>query len=409
MKILFVHQNFPGQYKHLAPALARDPLNQVIAIRQGSDDMWQGIQVAGYQVQAQPGSVHPYLSDLHVKVIRAEAVTARAWRLKQDGFSPDVIVAHPGWGEPLFLKQVWPAARLGLYCEFFYDLEGSDVGFDPEFPSRLPPLPEACRLQIKNANQVLAFEDAQRGLSPTQWQKSRYPERLARHIDVIHDGIDTQALCANPDVSMQLNGQRTLTRKDEIITFVSRNLEPYRGYHQFLRALPDLLRRRPNARVMIVGGSGVSYGAEPPAGTTWRTLCWDEVKDQVDASRVHFLGNLPYNHFVQLLQLSSVHVYLTYPFVLSWSLLEAMSLECAIVASATAPVIEILEHEKTSLLVDFFKPGELADSVCRLLDDKALAAQLGRAARQRVVADFDLQTVCLPKQIEWVSELASLP
>lgn len=406
MNILFVHQNFPGQYKHLAPALARDPNNHVVAMRLGSDVFWQGMQVIGYQVPSPPPSVHLYLSDLQVKVIRAEAVAARAWLLKKDGFSPDVIVAHPGWGESLFLKQVWPAARLGLYCEFFYGVEGTDVDFDPEFPARLEPLPEACRLQMKNANQLLAFESASRGLSPTHWQKGRYPKRIADAIDVVHDGIDTQALRANPGVSMRLNGQRTMTRKDEIITFVSRNLEPYRGYHQFLRSLPDILKQRPNARVMIVGGDSVSYGAAPPNGTTWRALFWDEVKDRLDPSRVHFVGHLPYEQFVQLLQLSTVHVYLTYPFVLSWSLLEAMSMECAIVASSTAPVMEVLEHERTSLLIDFFKPDELTAAVCRLLDDKVLSAHLGQAARKRVVSDFDLQTVCLPRQIEWISRLA---
>lgn len=406
MNILFVHQNFPGQYKHLAPALARNPLNRVVAMRLGVDTFWQGIQVIGYQVPPQAGAVHLYLSDLQVKVIRAEAVAARALLLKKDGFIPDIILAHPGWGETLFLKQIWPTARVGLFCEFFYGVQGTDVDFDPEFPSRLEPLPEACRLQMKNANQLLAFESADRGLSPTQWQKGRYPQRLADAIDVIHDGIDTQALRANPDVSMQLNGQRTLTRTDEIITFVSRNLEPYRGYHQFLRALPDILKQRPNARVMIVGGDSVSYGAAPPNGKTWRALFWDEVKDRLDTSRVHFVGHLPYEQFVQLLQLSTVHVYLTYPFVLSWSLLEAMSMQCAIVASSTAPVIEVLEHKTTALLVDFFKPDELTAAVCRLLEDKDLSAHLGQAARKRVVSDFDLQTVCLPGQIEWVSRLA---
>lgn len=406
MNILFVHQNFPGQYKHLAPALARNPLNRVVAMRLGADVFWQGIQVIGYQLPSPSPSAHLYLSDLQVKVIRAEAVAAKAWLMKKGGFSPDVIVGHPGWGETLFLKQVWPAAGLGLYCEFFYGVEGTDVDFDPEFPARLEPLHEACRLQMKNANQLLAFESAGRGLSPTHWQKGRYPKRIADAIDVVHDGIDTQALRAYPGVSMQLNGQRTLTRNDEIITFVSRNLEPYRGYHQFLRAIPDILKRRPNARVIIVGGDSVSYGAAPPTGTTWRALFWDEVKDRLDTSRVHFVGHLPYDQFVQLLQLSTVHVYLTYPFVLSWSLLEAMSMECAIVASSTAPVVEVLEHERTSLLIDFFKPDELTAAVCRLLDDKILSAHLGKAARKRVVSDFDLQTVCLPRQIEWVSHLA---
>ncbi|CAN1566973.1 RfaG Glycosyltransferase [Burkholderiaceae bacterium] len=377
-------------------------------MRMGVDAVWQGVQVFGYQVKTKTTPTHALLTDMQAKVLRAEALAQRAQALKQSGYTPDVIVAHPGWGETLFVKQVWPSARLGLYAEFFYRPDGADVGFDPEFASAQDPLSNACRLRMKNANQLLAFDEAQRCISPTQWQKSTYPEKWAQHIDVIHDGIDTELLRPNPEVSMQLNGRQTLTRADEIITFVNRNLEPYRGYHQFVRALPELLHKRPNARVMIVGGKDVSYGALPPKGRTWREIFWNEVKDQVDVSRVHFLGHMPYPDFVKLLQLSSVHVYLTYPFVLSWSLLEAMSVQCAIVASHTAPVLDVLEDEQSALLVDFFKPSELVRAVCRLLDDKALATRLGSTARAHAVEHFDLRTVCLPQQIQWVHALAQM-
>ena len=408
MKILFIHQNFPGQFKHLAPALAKDSGHEVAAMRMGVDAVWQGVQDFGYQVKTKTTSTHSLLTDLHAKVLRAEALAQRALELKQSGYTPDVIVAHPGWGETLFVKQVWPTASLGLYAEFFYSQDGADVGFDPEFPSAQDPLSNACRLRMKNANQLLALDEAQRCVSPTQWQKSTYPEKWAQHIDVIHDGIDTELLRPNPVVTMQLNGQQNLTREDEIITFVNRNLEPYRGYHQFMRALPELLRQRPKARVMIVGGQDVSYGALPPKGKTWREIFWNEVKDQVDTSRVHFLGHMPYPDFVKLLQLSSVHVYLTYPFVLSWSLLEAMSVQCAIVASNTAPVMDVLEHEHSALLIDFFKPSELVQSVCRLLEDKVLASHLGAAARAHAVSSFDLRNICLPQQMQWVQSLASI-
>ena len=376
-------------------------------MRMGADAVWQGVKVYGYKIQNQATSSYPLLADLHTKVLRAEALAQRAQELKLQGYTPDVIVAHPGWGETLFIKQVWPEARVGLYAEFFYHQDGADVGFDPEFPPAKNALNNACRLRLKNANQLLAFDDAQRFISPTQWQKSTYPEKWTQQIDVIHDGIDTEVLKPNPEVVMQLNGRQTLTRADEIITFVNRNLEPYRGYHQFIRALPELLRQRPNARIMIVGGQGVSYGALPPKGRTWREIFWNEIKDQVDVSRVHFLGHMDYPDFVKLLQLSSAHVYLTYPFVLSWSLLEAMSVQCPIVASNTAPVLEVLEHERSALLVDFFQPSDLVQAVCRLLDDKALATQLGAAARAHAVQYFDLHTVCLPKQVQWVQSLAN--
>ncbi len=328
------------------------------------------------------------------------------FNLREAGFSPDVILAHPGWGEALLLKEVWPKARLALFCEFHYRAEGGDVGFDPEFPPTADAFSTAARLKLKNANQLLSLEEACRGLSPTRWQRSQYPERLQAMIDVIHDGIDTQVLRPDPAVRMTLNRELTLTRDDEIITFVNRNLEPYRGYHVFMRALPALLARRPRARVIIVGGNEVSYGAAPPAGTSWRQLFFDEVRERIDTRRVHFVGKLPYPDFVRLLQLSAAHVYLTYPFVLSWSLLEAMSVGCAIVASRTPPVEEVLEHGRTGLLVDFFDRDALTDSVCALLEDRSLAAKLGAAARAEVVDAYDLRTRCLPAQIAWVQALA---
>lgn len=406
MNLLFVHQNFPGQFKHLAPSFARQGQHRVLALRPGQDvPDWQGVQVAGYSLEGKVPAPHRWLSDLQVKVMRGEAAARRAVTLRDAGFVPDVIVGHPGWGETLFLKDVWPSARLGLYCEFSYALQGRDVGFDPEFPSQLDPLADAARLRLKNANHLLSFEEADAGLSPTAWQRSTYPARMAEKITVVHDGIDTRQLCPNPDVSLLLKDQQTLTRQDEIITFVNRNLEPYRGYHQLARALPELLRRRPQARVMIVGGSELSYGAAPPSGQNWRQIFWDEVKDQVDTSRVHFLGRLPYNVFVSLLQLSSAHIYLTYPFVLSWSLLEAMSIACPIVANRVGPVTEVLTHEQSGLLVDFFDRQALVDEVCHLLDDKPLAARLGANARALVQARFDLQDVCLPAQRAWVEGL----
>ena len=407
MKILFVHQNFPGQYKHLAPALAAEPGNTVVALHLGRDTRWGAIRVAGYQVAPQPAvrGVHPWLRDLNVKMLRAEAAGRRAIELREAGFTPDVILAHPGWGEALLLKEVWPRARLALFCEFYYHAEGGDVGFDPEFPSTPDSFASAARIKFKNANQLLSFEDACRGLSPTQWQRSQYPGRLQPMIDVIHDGIDTQALRANRGVKMTLNKQLTLTRSDEIITFVNRNLEPYRGYHVFMRALPEILSRRPRARVILVGGNDVSYGARPPAGKSWRDIFLDEVRDRLDLSRVHFVGKLRYPDFVQLLQLSAAHVYLTYPFVLSWSLLEAMSVGCPIVASQTAPVEEALEHRENALLFDFFDRRGLADAVCALLEDRALGERLGAAARTSVVERYDLHTRCLPAQLEWVRGL----
>lgn len=409
MKSLFIHQNFPGQFRFLAPALAQRG-HAVVAMTMQSlrAQLWQGVRLLSYGVKrgTTPG-VHPWISDFETKVIRAEACFRAALQLREQGFDPDVIIAHPGWGESLFLKDVWPEAKLGIYCEFYYHAQGADVGFDPEFPPQ--DVGDACRLRLKNLNNMLHFEQADAGLSPTRWQASTFPAPFRERIRVVHDGIDTEALAPDPTARLTLNDSLALSRDDEIITFVNRNLEPYRGYHIFMRALPELLARRPHARVLIVGGDGVSYGARPAESASWKEQFIAEVRPQIrdaDWQRVHFLGNLPYPSFIQVLRISSVHVYWSYPFVLSWSLLEAMSLGCAIVASDTAPVREVIRHDETGHLVGFFETQGLVDAVCDLLDDAPARERLGAAARAFVQAGYDLKRVCLPAQLDWVERLA---
>jgi glycosyltransferase involved in cell wall biosynthesis len=409
MKILFIHQNFPGQFKFLAPALVKQGHTVVAMTMQKAEAKeWQGVKLVRYS--ANRGSalkVHPWVSDFETKIIRAEACLRAALTMKARGFAPDVIIAHHGWGESLFLKEVWPNAKLGIYCEFYYHPHGGDVGFDPEFPITDPD-GDACRLRLKNLNNLLHFETADAGISPTHWQASTFPEPFRSKITVVHDGIDTQAVAPEPKVHLTLNGNLTLTKQDEVITFVNRNLEPYRGYHVFMRALPEILKRRPNARVLIVGGDDVSYGARPENGQKWKDIFAAEVRPQIsdaDWARVHFLGNIAYQHFIPLLQLSTVHVYLTYPFVLSWSLLEAMSVGCAIVASNTQPLREAIRHDETGRLVGFFDVEGLANEVCALLDDPASRHRLGANARAFAQANYDLKNVCLPRQLEWVEGL----
>lgn len=414
MKILFIHQNFPAQFKHLAPVLARNPANQVMAMIAQKTELreWQGVKLIPYRFQrGTTPNVHPWVSDFETKTIRGEACFRAALELRRSGFTPDVIVTHPGWGESLFLKDVWPSAKLGMYCEFFYQAQGLDVGFDPEFPPKDEG--DACRLRLKNLNNLVHFRIADAGISPTHWQASTFPEDFRQRITVIHDGIDTTSITPNPHVNLTTNGasgSHVLTKEDEVITFVNRNLEPYRGYHIFMRALPALLKRRPNARVLIVGGDDVSYGARAPAGQKWKDIFINEVRPLItddDWGRVHFFGNIPYHHFIPLLQLSTVHVYLTYPFVLSWSLLEAMSVGCAIVASNTQPLREAIEHDQTGRLVNFFDTNQLTDEICALLDDPETRSRLATNAREFAVSHYDLHSICLPKQLQWIDALAS--
>lgn len=407
MRILFIHQNFPGQFRHLAPALAAQG-HEVLALSVNRPAVsLPGVKVLMHQptsFQGSGGNEDASLLELRNKIARGESVARVLGRLKQEGFNPDLVYAHSGWGEAFYIKDVFPDTKLLVYAEYFYQSAGGDSHFDPEF-SR-PSESASHRLQTKNLHLMHALVHADRGLSPTQFQRDRHPALLRNNIEVIHDGIDTQ--CFAPSATAQVtlrNAGLTLRAEDEVITFVARELEPYRGYHVFMRALPEILARRPKAHVVIVGGSGTSYGAAPAPGTTWRQIFYSEVAARIDAQRVHFVGKLPHTVLTELMQISSAHVYLTYPFVLSWSMMEAMSIGCLIVGSDTAPVREQITHGKNGILVDFFDPKALAEAVAHALEKRADLQPLRTAAREHIVAHHDLASICLPAQLALISRL----
>lgn len=406
MNVLFIHQNFPGQYKHLAPALAADPTNRVVAMHmQPNLPSQANIQtVCSTAGRSNTPGIHPWLQEIDTKLIRGEASLQAALSLRQQGFRPDVVCAHPGWGEALFVKDVWPEARLLNFFEFYYHASGHDVGFDPEFPM---PEDDPYRLRIKNLNNLLALEACDAGLSPTNYQRGVHPTEFQHKIRVIHDGIDTDTVRPNPDASITLRQAGiTLTRQDKVVTFVNRNLEPYRGWHIFARALPEILTRDPKAHILIVGGDDVSYGARPADGVSYKQRFLGEINGQLDMRRVHFLGHIPYPAFLAVLQLSSAHVYLTYPFVLSWSMLEAMSTGALVIGSRTPPVQEVIQHGENGLLVDFFSASEVAAAVAEVLSSADRMQAIRNKARQTVLERYDLKRICLPRQLALVEGLA---
>ena len=400
MKLLFIHQNFPGQFRHLAAAFAAQDGVQVVAI--GDHANVAGlpapprIERLSYSPARAPApGVHPYLRNVEAAVLRGQAVVRQALALRQRGFAPDLICVHAGWGEGLYLRDVFPASRILGYFEFYYRGSGADVGFDPEFPADID---DQLRIRTWNMTQQSTCFAVDWGLSPTHWQAGTYPAEMRQRFSVIHDGVDTRRLRPDAQARFTLADGRQLGPQDEVVTFVSRGLEPYRGFHVFMRALPELMRRRPHAQFVVVGVDKPSYGRAPAGAANWREKLLAEVGERIDAGRLHFTGKLPYDAFVSLLQISRAHVYLSYPFVLSWSMLEAMAVGAPVAASATAPVTEVIEHGVNGLLFDFFDRDALSDSVCRLLDDAALREQLAAAARKTVVERYDLGTVCLPAQ-----------
>ncbi|MDT8857200.1 glycosyltransferase [Paracoccaceae bacterium Fryx2] len=402
MKVLFVHQNFPGQFLHLAPELQRRG-HQCLALTDSGNNRPSPIPVMRYRHAAAPpdpaatrlGRNFTQMSDRGVTVARA-CLQLR----EQKGFVPDVIFGHSGWGETLFLKEVWPEAKLLVYAEFYYSGRGRDVGFDPEFDR--PGFDGVMLAQGRAAHLGQAMLHADAGLSPTHWQADTYPSALRGRITVIHDGVDTAVMVPDPQAAVTLPTGQVLRAGDEVLTFVNRNLEPYRGYHTFMRALPGVMAARPQAQVVIVGGDEVSYGRAAPEGTSWKEIFLAEVRDRVDLSRVHFLGKVPYPTFVSLMQISRVHAYLTYPFVLSWSMLEAMAAGALVVGSRTAPVQELITDGVNGLLVDFFDVPGWTRALVTALAEPDRFLPLRAAARQSIVARYDLRSHCLPRMVEFV-------
>ncbi len=400
MKLVFIHQNCPGQFKHLAPHLANRPGNEVVFITQPGKPTPTGVRKLEYRPGRKPSpKTHHYLRLTEAGILNGQAVGMVAQKLKEQGFYPDAVVAHMGWGEALYIKEVWPRARLLGYFEWYYHAQGSDVGFLEQAP---PDLETACRIKTRNAMHLLSLESVDWGMSPTRWQWQQHPSAYRNRISVIHDGVDTRRVM--PDSSARFSPREGVELKagDEVVTYVARNLEPYRGFPTFMRAAERILDQRPKCHILVVGGDEISYGVPPKEGGSYRELMLKEVS--LDHHRIHFLGRVPYDRFLKILQVSAAHIYLTVPFVLSWSMLEAMAAGCVVVGSRTPPVEEVIKPGVNGLLADFFDHEEVAAQVIDVLEHPDRMADLRQAARRTVVQRYDLHS-CLRRQEKLITSL----
>jgi glycosyltransferase involved in cell wall biosynthesis len=396
MNFLFIHQNFPAQYRHVVEHLAKQPEHTVYFITQPNENVMARVHKVIYAKDPRgPLNCHAYAMELERAIYTGATVAEVCRELRDQGFRPDLIVGHSGWGETLFVKDVFADVPLLANFEFYYHSRGVDVDFDPEFISVFS---DPSRLRARNGINLLAFQAADWGHSATHWQRSLHPPEMQSRISVLHEGVNTKLARPNPAARFTVPGSgRVLTRRDEVVTYVARNLEPYRGFHVFMRSLPQLLRRRKGVQVVIAGGDGVSYGAPPPPTSSFREMMLQELGARLDLERVHFTGTLGYSAYLSLLQVSSVHVYLTYPFVLSWSLIEAMACGCLIVGSATPPVLEVLRDADNGITVDFFSHRSIASRIEEALDQQERMQALRKAARATAVKQFDLEGQLLPR------------
>ncbi|MEC4891507.1 MAG: glycosyltransferase family 4 protein [Oscillatoria sp. PMC 1051.18] len=398
MRILFLHPNFPAQFRHLAATMAQDSRHQVIFGTKRKEGSINGVYKALYNPsrEARP-ETHHYVRNLENAVLQGQAVYRIAEKLKSIGFIPDLVYGHSGWGPTLFIKDIFPQAKLLCYFEWFYRSHGSDADFDPSDPLTAD---DEARIRIKNAPILIDLYSCDRGLSPTSWQQEQFPSEYHNKITVRHDGVDTEYFQPLPGAKLVLPRiNLDLSSVTEIVTYVARGMEPYRGFPQFIETVGLLLEKRPQTHVVIVGENRVAYGKQLPDGKTYKDLMLEKVP--LDLQRVHFTGLLPYSEYLQVLQASSVHVYLTRPFVLSWSLLEALATGCIVVASGTPPVKEVIEDGVNGLLVDFFSPEEISDRVEEVLDYPSKMTEIRQKARETIQQRYDLAKL-LPQHIEWI-------
>ena len=400
MKILFLHPNFPAQFRHLATVLGQDPQNTVIYVTNRREGNIAGVNKVIYSKsrEVRP-ETHHYVRPLESAVLEAQGVYRVLQKLKDRGFYPDIVYGHSGWGPTLFIKDIFPQATLICYFEWYYKAYGSDASFDPSEPLSAD---DEARIRIKNAPILLDLVSCDRGLSPTQWQRSQFPPEFQSKIKVHHDGIDTNYFQPLPNAKLFLPRiNLDFTNATKIITYVARGMEPYRGFPQLIETISILQQKRPQCHFVIVGKNRVAYGKNLPDGKTYKEAMLE--KFSLDLSRVHFTDLLPYDEYLQVLQASSVHIYLTRPFVLSWSMLEALSTGCLIVASDTAPVTEVIEDNVNGLLVNFFDPQQISDRVIEALDNPERMAAIRDRARKTILENYDLANL-LPQHLQWVKD-----
>ena len=403
-KILFVHNNFPGQFRHIARA-ARMAGYEIATLGSANAKDFDGIQPFRWSLSrgTTPNIFDP-ATRAEADLLRADAAAHQARLLKASGFMPDLIIGHPGWGETVHLSPIFPGVPQILFGEFFYLPVGGDVGFDPEFETRNDA--QDMRVYAKNAVMSLAYAQADVIVSPTHFQASTFPVGLRSRIRVCHEGVSLSAATKKPDATLTLPSGQVLNGCQPVITFINRHYERLRGFHIFMRALPALMTACPEAQVVIIGkDSGGGYGGQLANKQTWKQKMLAEVGDRLDLSRVHFTGPLAHADMIAALSLSWAHVYYTYPFVLSWSLVEAMACECLILGSDTGPVRDAITHRESGILNDFFDVPALSAAMIDACNNPQSYHHMRARARQTALSVFDKDTVGVPIWMALIDEM----
>lgn len=388
MRILFLHDNFPAQFGVFGAYLAKNGW-EVWFGTQRKDAALPGIKVFNYKPhRGVTENIHPYAVNFERAVLNGQSVARAGLALKRKGLVPDIVMAHSGWGPGLFVKDIWPDTKYVGYFEWYYRSDAPDVLHLS--PSGDNAADSQLRARARNGAILMDLAACDAGLCPTGFQKDQFPACFDDKLAVMHDGIDTEYYAPDaqnrndlPDIGVDYD--------DELITYVARGMEPYRGFPELMAALEIVLRERPQAHAVIVGQDRVAYGSQLPEGDSYKKRALEN--HDIDWKRVRFTGLLPRAQYRQILLVSSVHAYLTIPFVLSWSMLEAMSAGCAVVASDVAPVREIFRKDETSLRLTGLAPDAIARNIIALLESEEARRRQGAAARRLIERDYAAQRI----------------
>ncbi len=383
MELLLIHQNHPGQFRDLIPALERRG-HHVLGL--GATPRGQRFDYA-WQAPALPEDLADPL--LETSLRRAARVQERCLQLRDQGCRPDAVVAHSGWGELLYLRDVWPRAVLIAYPELYAAPHLLGYGFDADLGEPSPA--QRAHWRRGNLMGLAAIADADACVVPTRFARDTFPPHLRGRFHVLHEGIALPPPpAAGGPATIQLEDGPTLRKGDPVITYASRNLEPLRGFRSFFRALPAVFAARPDARVVIVGGTDTGYGSPSshPGGHKGELLAL--LGHRLPLDRLHFLPPLPHRELLALFRVSAAHVHLSYPYALSWSVLEAMACGALVVGSDNPPLSELIRHGHSGLLVPFNDTDRLADQLLAVLADPGRFAAMAEAGRATVAARYEV-------------------
>ena len=411
MHVLYVHQNFPAQFGHIADHLVRHLGWKCTFVSNTPPGTTNGIEKIAYQLKGGATKHNHFCTRTFENTVWHCQAVYDALKARPD-VKPDLIVGHSGFGSTLFLRELYPDVPVVNFFEYYYRTHDPDSDMDFRHDLNWPvPDMKYLRSRCRNSMILLDLQNCQVGYTPTHFQKSRFPTEYDSKIKVIFDGIDRNLYHGHNETLRPPVGQRSprtlcgveIPADTKVLTYVSRGFESMRGFDIFMRAAKLITQRMPDVQILVIGTDKIAYGGDEnyTDGKTFKQ--WTLDQDAYDLDRIKFVGRVPPDELARTLAATDLHIYLTVPFVLSWSMMDAMSCGAVVLGSDTGPVRDMIRHGENGLLADFFNPEDFADKACQALGDIEGHRDLGRAAEKMIAEQYSLDAV-LPAMLAMYEE-----